>query len=192
MAFLRQKTLRPGVRRITKTRLNGIEISLWAASDDGPIQVLIGGQPAVCFIERDKTLQAHSEVTRKPVALKSLAGRDVDALYFHNQRTLRQFKDLQPDGVEALLESDLKPHDRFLMERFIQTGFTLEGDYEQLDGYKRYINPKLSPVTTAPTLRVLSIDIETQANTDRLYSIGADVRDFSPKGSSRMCLWVGR
>jgi len=49
-------------------------------------------------------------------------------------------------------------------------------------GYRTYRNPKLKPASVSPRLRILSLDIETRANTDRIYSIGADVRDYSDRG----------
>ena len=31
---------------------NGMELSLWAASEQGPLRVVLDGQEAVCFVER--------------------------------------------------------------------------------------------------------------------------------------------
>lgn len=106
----------------------------------------------------------------------------MDALYFDQQRSLTQFRQSSADVAQQLYESDVKPHDRYLMERFIQTGFSVEGDYEQHHGYRSYRNPKLKPASVNPNLRIVSLDIETQAHTGHLYSIGADFREFSQHG----------
>lgn len=165
-----------------RDRSNGIEITLWAASDEGPIEIRIDGQRAVCFVERTTRLNLPADVERIPRKLQSLEGEDVDAVYFNQQRLLSQFKQADPTLTQQLFESDVKPHDRYLMERFIQTGFSVEGDFEQCNGYKAYRNPKLTPAEVRPQLRIVSLDIETQANTDRLYSIGAQSRDYTTKG----------
>lgn len=158
---------------------NGIEVSLWAATDSGPVNILVSGQRAVCFTQRSQKLSLPNHVDRIARPLKALDGNDVDALYFSQQRQLTQFKQANPTEAALLFESDVKPHDRYLMERFIQSGFTIEGEYEQHAQHRTYKNPKLKPANVKPTLRIASLDIETRANTDRLYSIGVEVRDYT-------------
>jgi len=165
-----------------RDRPDGGEICLWAASSDGPIEILIDRQRAVCFVERTTELALPADAERRPRELRSLEGREVDAVYFNQQRLLTQYKQADPTLPEHLFESDVKPHDRYLMERFIQTGFSIEGDYEKKKGHKTYRNPKLTPAAVLPKLRIVSLDIETQANTDRLYSIGAQTRDVTADG----------
>lgn len=168
--------------RSWRDRPKGVDICLWAASDDGPIEIRIDRQRPVCFVERTTKLSLPAEAVREPRKLRSLEGVDVDAVYFNQQRQLWQYKQADPTLSHQLFESDVKPHDRFLMERFIQTGFSVEGEYEQHNGYKSFQNPKLTPTEVHPRLRIVSLDIETQANTGRLYSIGAQSRDFSNSG----------
>ncbi len=165
-----------------RDRPTGVEITLWASTEDGPIQILISGQRPVCFITRDSQVLLPVDAERVPRDLKSLDGQAVDAVYFHQQRSLTGFKQIQMEQDHSLFESDVKPHDRYLMERFIQTGFTVEGEFQQHNGYRQFHNPKLTPADTSPSLRTLSLDIETRAHSDHLYSIGADVRDYSAAG----------
>lgn len=162
-------------------------MSLWATSDSGPVHIVVSGQRAVCFTEHNQPLSLPPNVERTPRQLKAIDGGDVDALYFTQQRQLNQFKQANPEYMNLLFESDVKPHDRFLMERFIQSGFTIEGDYEQHAQHRSYKNPKLKPAQVKPALRIASLDIETQANTDRLYSIGVEVRDYTDTSFTHRC-----
>lgn len=157
---------------------DGLEITLWATTEHGPVCVVVSGQRAVCFIDRDAAADLPHGTQRTQRELCSLQNTPVDALYFLQQRQLTQFKQSDVQSLQHLYESDVKPHDRYLMERFIQSGFSIEGNYEQRSGYRLYRNPKLRPINVMPALRVVSLDIETRAHTDTLYSIGADVRDF--------------
>jgi len=153
-----------------------INLSFWAATDNGPLRLSIPSQAAVCFIEREHP-QVHqllsSGANRKAVDLVLMDGGPVDALYFRQQRDLLDARDL---GL-PLHESDVKPADRYLMERFVHAGFHAHGQLLQRDGYLEMINPQLKPAAFQPSLNALSLDIETRANTNRLYSIGASTRD---------------
>lgn len=152
---------------------------MWATTASGPAHIIISGQRAVCFVKRSQELSLPANTTRTPRKLQAMDGEEIDAVYFSQQRQLNQFKQLLPNSLDLLFESDVKPHDRFLMERFIQSGFLIEGDYEQHAQHISYKNPKLKPIPVQPRLRIASLDIETQANTNRLYSIGVDVRDYT-------------
>jgi len=149
----------------------GIELCFWGASESGPIRLQMDAQEAVCFARRTNTLQLPRNAHRKALQLQTLAGEPVDGLYFKQQRDLQHFRN---DTVE-LLESDVKPSDRYLMERFICTGFVAEGDLIQSSHFLSMTNPKISPVDYTPTLTALSVDIETRANSNQLYSIAGSV-----------------
>ena len=96
----------------------GVEISFWAQTEKGPLRLTVPGQSAVCFIDRNQTLDLPGKVQRKEVELKSTAGELVDALYFNSQRDLTLLQRAADSGG-VLHEADLKPADRYLMERFI-------------------------------------------------------------------------
>jgi len=103
---------------------DGIEISFWASTSRGPLRIKVPAQQAVCFIDRDQPFDLNAAVQRKEVELKSTAGEPVDALYFKAQRNL---KDAASHSENLLHESDIKPADRYLMERFVSAGFEATG-----------------------------------------------------------------
>ena len=146
---------------------NGVELTYWAATSDGPLRISVGGQRAICFIERSEDVPLPPNCTRKPLGLKTMAGEDCDGLYFKHQRDLQQYRQLPV----TLYESDIKPADRFLMERFIHTGFEATGELKHDEHGLVMINPKMVAVDVTPDLRAVSLDIETRGHTQQLYSI---------------------
>lgn len=159
----------------------GIELSFWATSPDGAVRVIVEAQRAVCFIERALTPPLPANVERCTRDLQLLHHGPVDALYFQQQKQLQQLR--QTDI--PLCESDIKPADRYLMERFIRAAFTIEGDLQQREGYWQAVNPRLTPCDYQPVLKTVSIDIETRGRTQQLYSIAAATMDV--EGESASC-----
>ena len=147
----------------------GIELNLWAWTTDGPLRIAITGQEAVCFVERGAELALPPDARRRALPLATLGGAPVDALYFRHQRDLQAIR----HGTLRLHESDVKPVERFLMERFVRAGFVASGSIVDEDGYRVMRDPTLRPADVVPTLDVVSLDIETRGGTSELYSIAA-------------------
>ena len=147
----------------------GIELSFWASSPQGPVNVLVKSQRAVCFIERKLEIALPAGTQRTPRELRLLHHGEVDALYFTQQKQLQQ---LRQSGA-PLCESDIKPADRYLMERFIRAAITIDGDLQQRKGYLQVVNPKLQAGDYLPKLKTVAVDIETRGHTRQLYSIAA-------------------
>ena len=95
---------------------SGIESSFWASTEQGPLRLQVPAQQAVCFIDRNQAFQLPAGAKRKQVKLSSTAGEVVDALYFNAQRHL---KEASGELQAVLHEADIKPPDRYLMERFV-------------------------------------------------------------------------
>ena len=104
----------------------------------------------------------------RPLSLKDFDQRPVLGLYCPRYRQLQDLeKTLQSAGVEVL-EADVKPPDRFLMERFVTAGVLATGRWE--GGV--LVDAQLKPSGSyRPSLRLVSLDIETTARGE-LYSIG--------------------
>jgi len=152
---------------------NGIELSFWANSDRGPLRLTVPAQEAVCFIERKEQLHLPPDCRRQAVELDLLHGEAVDALYFRKQRALNEFRQID----KRLLESDVKPADRYLMERFVTASCVAEGIIENKGSHLEMVMPKLTTAEYLPELKLLSLDIETQGLSDRLYSIAGHCGD---------------
>ena len=149
----------------------GIELCFWGTTEQGPLRLQLTGQSAVCFIRREDEVSIPANAQRKPLKLKTLEGRKADGLYFTSQRDLNTLRQHAP----GLYESDIKPSDRYLMERFVCAGFSAEGDIQQRNGFISLENPRIKPANTEPQLRALSVDIETRGSSDQLYSIAGSL-----------------
>lgn len=149
-------------------RRDGIRLTFWAASESGPIKLVFTGQEAVMFVGRSTTATAGR---RKSLQLNSLGGGPIDALYFKSQRELVAERWRLKDQLTPALEGSVKPHDRFLMERFVTGSLEAEGDFQDRAGYRELQNPRVKRSDYLPTLSVLSLDIETDGFEGPLLSI---------------------
>ena len=153
--------------RAARDTARGVELSYWAATEHGPLEIVVGGQEAVCFVERRRALAAPAGVRRVERPLRLLGGGPVDALYCPSLRALETLR----GGVVPICESDVPAADRYLMERFVRAGVVARGRLVTRDGARRMIDPVLRPLELAPRLGVVSLDIEIRAGSDELYSI---------------------
>ena len=155
----------------------GIELHFWLQSDNGPQQIIIDKQEAVCFIQRDQ-VDAALAVLKNPPALsgriqhlklKSFSQAPISGIYFKQQRQQYEaITRLEQAGI-PVLEKDIRPTERYMMERFIRAGVT----YKNNNGHN-----SLKPCQYQPKLKTVSLDIETSYTTDELYCIGISHGDF--------------
>jgi len=150
------------------------EIRIYGVSSElGAVEMIFDQHKPVFFIDREETLpDLDFEVERKTVSLETFRGRPVDALYCDTYRDQRNLADrLEADGVR-FYEADVRPPDRFLMERFVYGAAKIAGESETKGNLTTFRNPKIKsgPSSAEPT--VLSLDIETGVSEDLLYSIG--------------------
>ena len=157
----------------------GIEIVLWAASEAGALRVVIEHQEAVCFVERGAPLPLPSDARRRELPLRGLDGIAVDGLYFRRRRDLEALR----DGSHPLRESDVRPVERFLMERFVRAGFEAEGEIVERADHREMRNPRLRAAEVVPALRVVSLDIETRGGSEELYSIAGALAGGGAEGA---------
>ena len=71
----------------------------------------------------------------------------------------------------ASWETDIRPHERYLMERFITAGAQLDIEPDSLSSTKPILNPRLLPSETRLPLKMVSLDIETTMDAKQLFSI---------------------
>jgi len=164
--------------RTARDTTQGCELEYWVASASGPARVLIQEHEPVFFLERGNGKVAGGR--RETLELATMPGIPVDGVYF---KTLRQMRDaresLDRQGVPAF-ESDVKPEDRYLMERFIRGGCVIEGGATEKGGYREFINPVMRPSEETPPFKLLSLDIETHGFEGAIYSIGV-ARELTPR-----------
>ena len=165
---------------------DGITLHYWLSSPKGPVQIIIDRQQAVCFIRNENTLNLDSfnslnnnqDITRKTLKLQTLDNEAVDGLYFNQQRQLNHLREHLAYDKSQLLESEIKPTERYLMERFITASLSVIGEPIQRDGYLEYHNPILKPELYHPKFKCVSLDIETEDFRGKLYSIAVAMDDI--------------
>jgi DNA polymerase-2 len=157
----------------------GTELEFWLATDAGPLKVVLTAQAPVAFVQAQHRAAVEAQRTSFPgmelreLGLKTFAQSPVLGIYARQFRHIGQLaRALQPLGI-SLLEADVRPHDRYLMERFITAGVLVEGGLPA-PGTSTLVNGKLKPAPDyRPALKVVSLDIET-SETEALYSIALD------------------
>ena len=155
----------------------GTEVEFWLASDSGPQRVRLPLQTSVAFIpasQRERAealLQSERGVELRPLGLQDFRRRPVLGLYCRSHRQLIKLdKHLRRHGVDVY-EADIRPPERYLMERFITAPVQFAGS---ADGDGVLLDARLKPDPDyRPKLRLASLDIETSERGD-LYSIAIE------------------
>jgi DNA polymerase-2 len=137
----------------------GVELDFWLATDDGPRRVRVPGQQAVAFIPAEQreaaefVLRGERGCELRELTLQDFSHRPVLGLYCRQYRKLMALeKRLRQHGVDVY-EGDVRPPERYLMERFITAPVLYGGAPE--DG-------QLKPDGDyRPRIRTVSLDIET-------------------------------
>ena len=154
----------------------GQQLVFYGVSDSGAFKVVIDNVPPVFFIKRSCQHAFQNGTRRAPVKLSNFQHEDVDALYFNTYNSLTETRDqLHRDGVSSY-ESDVRPTDRFLMERFINGAVRVEGLSTEHNNLLIFHNPKIVKNEYAPHFKVFSLDIETSPQ-GTLYSIAYQCYD---------------
>nr|WP_277628850.1 DNA polymerase II [Pantoea allii] len=154
----------------------GTEITLWLATDSGAQRVVLPAQESVTFIpveyqaQVESLLQDERQLRIQPLQLKDFRRRPVFGLYCRQHRQLQWIeKKLRENGI-PLYESDIRPPERYLMERFITAPVWFDGD---IQGHT-VVNARLKPHPDyRPPLKWVSLDIETTQHGE-LYCIGLE------------------
>lgn len=127
----------------------------------------------------------------KPISVKSgrfrsLSGRPLEALFFRSAEELKQAALNNPR--EAILESDITPVHRFLMEKRLRGGVAFEGPGTRDGrGLRVFSKENFRPARVDPPLRVCSLDIETGVASGRLYSVAVHL---TGAGGEKKAVWM--
>jgi DNA polymerase-2 len=156
----------------------GVEIELWLATDCGAQKILVPEQESIFFIARDDQdkvpplLGLPRGWRMEELPLRSFTNRPVMGVYFKSHKRARDAARLLRRHM-PVWEADIRPSERYLMERFIRSSVELVATEPR---------PVIKPTEYSPDLSIVSLDIETDMSANELYSIGvfaqADQRVF--------------
>jgi len=142
----------------------------------GSFEIIITSHKPLFFIKRNAKIPNLPGMDRRKVELQSFTHEDIDALYFESLNYYYEGKRSLSNKQIQMFESDVRPADRYLMERFINGSVEIIGEKKTEGESPIWVNPQLKPSTYIPKLKWLSIDIETEpikqfGNNGLLYSI---------------------
>ncbi|MRF68360.1 DNA polymerase II [Escherichia coli] len=153
-----------------KDTRHGVEVSYWLLTDNQPQKVTVPYQKAIGFLAESQfpqvkhLLDEQPNITYRLLELIDFKHEKVYAIYCQQYRQLQNLeKSCNELGVE-LLETDIRPSERYLMERFIAASVWFsqnqQGEFQlkPCEGYR-------------PLIKAVSLDIETSQHGE-LYSIG--------------------
>ena len=153
----------------------GTEVEFWLATDEGPRRVRLAMQRSVAFVPLEqiepirRLIEHEREVELRPLALSDFRHRPVLGLYCHQYRQLIQLARQIMDAGLDIYEADIRPPERYLMERFITAPVWFSGTP---DAHGAVLQAQLKPAPDyRPHLKLVSLDIETNERGD-LYCIG--------------------
>ncbi|WP_144152656.1 DNA polymerase II [Paraburkholderia sp. BCC1885] len=155
----------------------GTEVDFWLATPDGPQHLRLAPQTSVAFIPAEQRERAEAVLRNerqyelRPLALTDFQQRPVIGLYCRQYRQLLKLEKLLKEYGVNVYEADIRPPERYLMERFITAPVCFGGETV---GDGRWLNGEMKPDTAyRPALKLVSLDIETTAHGE-LYSIALE------------------
>jgi len=156
-----------------------LELIYWAVTDEGPVRLVLRDQEWVCFIAASDLPGARQALSRLSgwrhanSSLRNFQRQPISVLYFTSQRAVYEARDILAAQNVVVYEADVRPVDRFLMERFVTGGIQVEGSVEKQRRHFDCENPQLRSYDYKPRLSCISIDIETRfQGAPQLYSVG--------------------
>ncbi|AXF77273.1 DNA polymerase II [Erwinia tracheiphila] len=155
---------------------SGTEVVLWLATDAGPQRLALPVQESVAFIPQTALAEAKALLKQEhhyrlvPLELKDFHQRPVAALYCRQYRQLQRLEKLLRENGVMVYEADIRPPERFLMERYITSPVWFSGEHSG----NSLVNARLKPHPDyRPPLKWVSLDIETTRHGE-LYCIGLE------------------
>lgn len=156
---------------------DGVVLDFWWATDNGPLWTSVTRQETVFFVPREQAgeinvvLRSLHQWRMTEVELRNFHNQSVNALYCRSLKASREAQLKLEQAHIPFWEADIKPAERYLMERFVTAGAQLSFP-AQSNRSGPLLNPGLSPLDYRPQLKVVSLDIETSMDAKVLYSIG--------------------
>jgi DNA polymerase-2 len=134
-----------------------------------------------CFVLRDAESKLRRErgVRIEPCGLRDLHGREVLRVETAMPGDVARLRERL--GADVAFEADIRFPYRYLIDLGIKGGVAIEGDPEErANGLLYFRNPALAPATVQPSLRFLSLDLETTPDASQILAaalVGADVEE---------------
>lgn len=159
--------------------INGrIEISYWVKTAQGVVKVIPERQQCTFFVSAAaKTLVKNiPQTTLLEHAFTAFDGEELLLLSCESLAAQQYATALLSSQNYAFYEHDIRPEDRFLMERHIRGGVCFQGIADKDE--KLFTQVRLKPAEVKPQWKLWSLDIETSVSRNQLLSIGIVSDEF--------------
>jgi DNA polymerase-2 len=161
--------------RQARDRGNSLQIILWLKTTAGAKKLIVDNELTVFFVEEQQATRAEQLLKQQGITL-------------FKQQSLSQFyraRDCLKLAQIKCYEDDIRPDDRYLMERFITADIDFIGNRQALANIDcvSQAKCKVSVEKSAIVLSMLSLDIECSM-AGELYSIGLYSKKNSTKNNS--------
>ncbi|OUS37485.1 DNA polymerase II ['Osedax' symbiont bacterium Rs2_46_30_T18] len=147
----------------------GIELSYWLVTDSGPQCICLTAQEQVFFVlQKDAQeirflLRSMADWRLHELQLKDLQQQPVMGLYVSSLHSARKIINKLHHAHIVMMEEDIRPVDRYLMERFIRGAVAFSNSCEPHKIAKQQYQPRFD---------ILSLDIETDMHLGTILCIG--------------------
>ena len=154
---------------------NQFYLRFFGTNQDGPFEVILTDQHPQCYLQGQAQPNLPRSYRRESTELMNFNRQPVDKITFPNWREACAAKDRFKRAGVTTYESDLKPAEKYLMDRGIYAQVRLKNPklIRQRPGLVQWIDPVMEPITDIPDqpeLSMLSLDIET-GKQGQLFSI---------------------
>ncbi|MGI2095593.1 DNA polymerase II [Shewanella glacialipiscicola] len=165
-------------------RHGNLVLQYYLATAKGPVLVEVQDTEHICFCHQADVaslqLQTPGQALRfVPLALKSFKGGAVSGVYAKSSSSLRTLQRIAKDADIPLFEADIRPEQRYLIERFVALDVAFLGHYlgpridsAEVNSLPVFIGERAKSITplTAVHLRCISLDFECSFE-GLLYSV---------------------
>ncbi|QYJ76593.1 DNA polymerase II [Shewanella sp. FJAT-52076] len=150
---------------------------------NGPVKVEVHNQRPMAFCHSDEVERiligvAQTEAWAQPLTLQSFSRQPVHAVYCRTGVMLKRLVSRAQELDVALYEADIKPEQRFLIERFVALDAEFYGYFDASDP-SRFVASRVRAASEDISLKAVSLDIECSMSGE-LYSVGL-FGDCEPK-----------
>ena len=179
--------------RQVKDRGNSLQIVLWLKTAMGAKKLIVDNELTVFFVEQQQAAQAEQLlqqhgvflVKQQLLALKTFGQQAVHGFYFNTLSQFYRARDCLKQAQIKCYEDDIRPDDRYLMERFITADIDFIGNNQTMVNFNCVNQAKCraSAEKSGIVLSMLSLDIEYSMSRE-LYSIGLYTKNQSANNNS--------
>jgi len=148
--------------------------------NDKSFEAIVTSKPYF-FIRKKDEASAKKIIEGKiePTKLQTLGREEVSKITINNPKEIPQLRKILEDNNIPCFEADIRFTQRYFIDKGIFSSIEIEGENKKGE-YTDYIfeEPKITPCDNVATPKMLSIDIETDKDAKKIYSISLHTDNY--------------